>query len=310
MGPDARGHEGRKRVRGAGGKLCSLGNTARRVAGPQGRGDRGSEGKQGETGKTNVLQDALKPYVEHVRTQVFGDSRPPTPTRAAAAKWIAEQAAPQASASGQQGQGHVERAQAALDKYNRIDTSGYYAISFRSHTQHALFAGARLCELVLVARGTLLSRIRDAMFVMEEAVQAAFPREALLEHLLTGKPLPRVDSVTIRRRLTLLGRAWPEGDSTAPRPQIARHYRFVIELDEDEVTEQRFRRIYQAIRLSVRKTGAKAITDFDWRLQRVVNELGGLPPRSQRRGFWAKVKRKLGTKLSEEAIRECDFSET
>ncbi len=130
-----------------------------------------------------------------------------------------------------------------------------------------------------------------------------------MEHLLTGKRLPRADSVRIRRRKTLMGRAWPPSTSrqaaAPPVPQIPRRYRFVIELDEDEVSEPRFRRIYQAIRRSARKTGTKHITDPDWRLLRAVNELGGLPPRSQRRGFWAKVRRLLEEKkLTEEAIRE------
>ena len=105
-----------------------------------------------------------------------------------------------------------------------------------------------------------------------------------------------------------MGRAWPPDKSQAvipPVPQIPRRYRFVIELDEDEVTEPRFRRIYQAIRRSLRKTGTKRITDFDWKLQQVVSELGGRPPTSQSRGFWAKVRRQLEeTQLTPGAIRE------
>ena len=106
-----------------------------------------------------------------------------------------------------------------------------------------------------------------------------------------------------------MGRAWPPPTSrqaaTPPVPQIPRRYRFVIELDEDEVSEPRFRRIYQAIRRSGGKTGRKRITGFDWRLLQAVDELGGLPPRSQRQGFWARVRRPLeATKLTEEAIRE------
>jgi len=264
------------------------------------------QGNRDRQAKTRVLRDALKPYVEHVRTQILGNSRPPVRTRAAAAKWIAERAAP--TAKGRPGKAHLKRAQAALDKCNEIDKTIYCGLTIEGLALPSLGVAGSV-NWVPVARETLLSRIKDAVLVMEQATQAAFPQEALLEHLLTGKRLPRADSVRIRRRLTLMGRAWPPPTSrqaaTPPVPQIPRRYRFVIELDEDEVSEPRFRRIYQAIRRSVRKTGTKRITDFDWRLLWAVNELGGLPPRSQRRGFWAKVRRLLGeTELTEEAIRE------
>lgn len=270
-----------------------------------------AEDRQGNSqrrAKTTALGDALRPYVDHIRIEIFADSLPPMPTRAAAATWINEHAAP--PADDLSGRAHLERAQAELDAYNRIDATAYCSVKYERLTLPSL-RGSDSAEWVFVAKGTPLARIRNAILVMELAAPGAFSQEALLEHLLTGKPLPRADTVRVRQRWIFprgTRRSGEEqGDALSiPYPQIPRHRRIVIELDEDEVTERRFRRIYQAIRRAFRNAGMKGITAFDWRLQRAVEKLGGLPSTAYKcRGFWAKVRRHLGeTELSEKAIRE------
>ena len=265
------------------------------------------QGDRDRQAKTRALRSALRPYIEHVRTRVFGHKEPPFPTRAAASTWITANTALESRTQG--GPPHLKRAQAALDKHNRLHPSGYAGLALQRLMLPSL-RGSGSVKWVFVARGTPLGRIKEAVFVMEQATPGAFPKEALLAHLLTGEKLPRANTSTIRQRLILPRGTEPPEEwkgvvPATPYPQVAPHTRFVIELDEDDVTVMRFRRIYQAIRRLRGQKGMKRKTAFDWRLQQVVTDLGGLPPASRRRGFWAKVRRKLkDTKLTEAAIRE------
>lgn len=233
----------------------------------------------GRSLRSDELMEAITPWVEQVRTEIFGSSQVPFSSYKKAVAWIeaTAQETPKLSADEKKQSQTLRR---EIREKARILTrlTGVVISSEMGPEHHLSFPGKNGQQrLVLVWRNRPLMLLADASRKMETATN--FSQALIVAHILAGVPLLLPSARTKIRH----------SSRTLPTGEILTHYPAFIEFPSlPDLTLQELTTLYRMMRQEAGLTKAKKISERDTRLCAIVSRLGGVP-RTETGNFWRKV---------------------
>ena len=236
--------------------------------------------------QTAALRRMLAPWVHDVRRELFGRPGRPFTSAHAAVRWIEASAARRTIARRKRMKARYDRLMARV----RPELAGLERLTGNEW---------RLQEVVLtlsyqrprqasvthigVARGSRLMALKQAASGMAGA--SGFAEDAVVSWILVGHA-PVLGPARLLTRIHR--RTLPDGTAMIRREAS-------VELNVRDLSYQKFRGIYRAIRATWEVTRVKGWTRRDVKLKEAVDRRGGLPQRHPwSKGFWQPVADGLG----------------
>ncbi len=231
-----------------------------------------------EKRRGHLLQD-IETTVANIRRQLFGADTPPFSSVDKAARWLARQSPGESVLTRARSAAikDLERVELLLDRIGKADP--YLWVRLDEDYPFIDFEGR-------AGQETFLFDTKGPLWDLYLAVQrlsraTGMHARELTSYILAGR-MP--DPPPIVFRGVGVGPASPD-------PSL-RGKRMRIELNIDDVTEERFRLVYRTLRRWLKLSRKKGFTDRDRVLLQVVRSLGGVPPdKPNSKAFWDQVPR-------------------
>ncbi len=224
----------------------------------------------------------IRPDVEPLRQELFGQRHAPFSSLAEAADWIEQMARVSqfAPAHRQEVEAWVHEILQRINAYSRLGQGEEMAVAFSSSRKTLEYGtpGEKWARIVALAHGSPLIPLERACHQMTQAT--GFQQRALLAYILLDiaplLPWPRVES---SQWLGSLPKAGPSS-----RREVT------VTFFHPDMTAAQWRDVRFQVRQAFSSTKHKALSEQDQQFLRIIEDMGGLPPKGKgRTAFWEAV---------------------
>jgi hypothetical protein len=241
--------------------------------------------KRGQIMINDRRAEAIRPWVQQTRQELFGSPSPPFPSYTDAVRWIEQMAdmPPQPGLPvGQRQEIEALFSQRAHELAQLAQALGAVSVSMKMERAELLYAkpGAPRASALSPPHGSVLQRLGRISQEMSHAT--GFSQPSLMAYILSDIP-PLLPVARLQIQCPL--RQLPSGDSLV-RPEVT------LTFSVGFVTSDQLRAMNRRVRQAFGQTKTRDLSDEDYELLKLIDERGGVPARGKM-AFWEDIAREL-----------------
>jgi hypothetical protein len=255
--------------------------------------------KRGQIMISDRRAEAIRPWVQQTRQELFGSPSPPFPSYTDAVRWIEQRVEiPLRPGLPVEQRQEIEAlfSQKAHELAQHAQALGAVSVSIKMERTELHYAkpGAPWAFALSPPHGCALQQLGQISQEMSKAT--GFSQPSLVAYILSDvRPLLPVARLQIQHP----PRQLPSGDFLV-RPEVA------LTFHAGFVTSDQLKALNRRVRQAFGQAKAKGLSDEDWELLKLINERGGVPPRGTM-AWWEDRARELsvskGTTIKPDKLR-------